>query len=40
MQYGGIMYLLCNRRFMDGKEHYYWNVVETKRCADGSVVQP
>lgn len=33
------MYLRCNRRFKDGKEHCYWNIVEAKRCAGGSVVQ-
>jgi transposase len=33
------MYLRCNRRFKDGKEHCYWNIVESKRCADGRVVQ-
>jgi len=22
------MYLRCNRRFKDGKEHCYWNIVE------------
>jgi transposase len=33
------MYLRCNRRFKDGKEHRYWNVVESKRCAGGKVVQ-
>ncbi len=33
------MYLRCNRRFKDGKEHYYWNIVESKRCAGGKVVQ-
>ncbi|CAN5821264.1 IS1634 family transposase [soil metagenome] len=33
------MYLRCNRRFKDGKEHFYWNIVEAKRCADGRVVQ-
>jgi len=25
------MYLRCNRRFKDGKEHCYWNIVEAKR---------
>jgi hypothetical protein len=30
------MYLRCNRRFQDGTEHCYWNIVEAKRCADGS----
>jgi len=33
------MYLRCNRRDKDGKEHCYWNVVESKRCGDGRVVQ-
>lgn len=33
------MYLRCNRRFKDGKEHCYWNIVESKRCAGGRVVQ-
>ncbi|MEO5861706.1 MAG: hypothetical protein ABIQ03_04510, partial [Burkholderiales bacterium] len=32
-------YLRCNRRFKDGKEHCYWNIVEAKRCADGRMVQ-
>src|SRR2546422_648861 len=33
------MYLRCNQRIKDGKEHRYWNVVESKRCAGGKVVQ-
>jgi hypothetical protein len=33
------MYLRCNRRIKDGKEHCYWNIVESKRCAGGRVVQ-
>jgi transposase len=33
------MYLKCNRRLKDGKEHRYWNIVESKRCAGGKVVQ-
>jgi transposase len=33
------MYLRRNRRLKDGKEHFYWNVVESKRCAGGKVVQ-
>jgi transposase len=33
------MYLRCNRRIKDGKEHCYWNIVESKRCAGGQVVQ-
>jgi hypothetical protein len=33
------MFLRLNRRFKDGKEHRYWNIVENKRCAGGKVVQ-
>ena len=33
------MYLRCNRRLKDGKEHHYWSIVESKRCAGGRVVQ-
>jgi transposase len=33
------MYLRCNRRIKDGKEHRYWNIVENKRCGGGKVVQ-
>jgi transposase len=33
------MFLRFNRRFKDGKEHRYWNIVESKRCASGKVVQ-
>ena len=33
------MFLRSNRRFKDGKEHRYWNIVESKRCAGGKVVQ-
>ena len=33
------MYLKSNRRFKDGKEHCYWSIVESKRCAGGRVVQ-
>jgi hypothetical protein len=33
------MYLRCNRRIKDGKKHRYWNIVESKRCARGKVVQ-
>jgi len=32
------MFLRFNRRFKDGKEHRYWNIVENKRCT-GKVVQ-
>ena len=33
------MYLKCNRRFKDGKEHRYWSLVESRRCPDGRVIQ-
>jgi hypothetical protein len=33
------MYLKCNRRLKDGKEHRYWSIVESRRCAEGRVVQ-
>jgi transposase len=33
------MYLRSNRRVKDGKEHRYWNIVESKRCAGGKAVQ-
>jgi transposase len=33
------MYLRCNRRIKDGKQHRYWNIVESKRCCGGKVVQ-
>jgi transposase len=33
------MFLRFNRRFKDGKEHRYWNIVESKRCTGGKVVQ-
>ena len=33
------MFLRSNRRFKEGKEHRYWNIVENKRCAGGKVVQ-
>jgi transposase len=33
------MFLRSNRRFKDGKEHRYWSIVESKRCAGGKVVQ-
>src|SRR6201988_1364720 len=33
------MFLRFNRRFKDGKEHRYWNIVESKRCTSGKVVQ-
>src|SRR5260370_25285868 len=33
------MYLKRNRRRKDGKEHIYWNIVESKGCTGGKVVQ-
>jgi hypothetical protein len=33
------MYLRFTRRRKDGKEHRYWSIVESKRCARGRVVQ-
>jgi Transposase DDE domain len=33
------MYLRCNRRIKNGKRHCYWNIVESKRCSGGKVVQ-
>jgi hypothetical protein len=33
------MYLKRNRRVKDGKDHFYWNIVESRRCAGGKVVQ-
>jgi transposase len=33
------MFLKCNRRRKDGKEHCYWSIVENRRCSGGRVVQ-
>jgi hypothetical protein len=33
------MYLRFARRRKDGKEHHYWSIVESIRCAGGRVVQ-
>ncbi len=33
------MYLKCHRRVKDGKEHRYWSIVESRRCAGRRVVQ-
>jgi hypothetical protein len=33
------MFLRSNRRFKDGKEHRYFNVVENRRLRSGKVVQ-
>jgi transposase len=33
------MYLRFARRRKDGKEHRYWSIVESRRCAGGHVVQ-
>jgi hypothetical protein len=32
------MYLKCNRRVKDGKEHRYWSIMENRRCGAGRVV--
>jgi transposase len=33
------MFLRCNPRIKDGKEHRYWSVAENRRCGRGKVVQ-
>jgi hypothetical protein len=33
------MYLRFTRRLKAGKEHRYWSIVESRRCAGGRVVQ-
>ena len=33
------MFLRCNRRKNDGKVHDCWNVMESRRCSEGRVVQ-
>jgi transposase len=33
------MFLRCNRRVKDGKEHRYWSIVESRRCGGDKVVQ-
>jgi transposase len=33
------MFLKCNLRRKDGKDHRYWSIVESRRCAGGRVVQ-
>lgn len=33
------MYLRSNRRIKNGKEHRYWDIVESKRCGGGKMVQ-
>ena len=33
------MFLRCSTRRKDGKEHFYWSVVENRRLAEGRVVQ-
>src|SRR5258708_7146316 len=33
------MFLRCNPRIKDGKEHRYWSVVESRRCGRSKVVQ-
>ena len=31
------MYLKCHKRFKDGKEHRYWNIVESVRTRRGVI---
>src|ERR1041384_6397064 len=33
------MHLKAHRRLKDGKEHRYWSIVESRRCAGPRVVQ-
>ncbi len=33
------MYLKCNVRRKDGKEHRYWSIMENRRCSGGKIVQ-
>ncbi len=33
------MFLRCNRRFKDGKQHRYWNIVENRRINSGKTIQ-
>jgi hypothetical protein len=33
------MYLKCNRRVKDGKEHRYWSIMENRRCSGGRLIQ-
>ncbi len=33
------MFLRCNRRVKDGKDHDYWSVVESRRLSNGRIVQ-
>jgi hypothetical protein len=33
------MYLKRIRRLKDGKEHFYWNIVESQRCAGCKIIQ-
>lgn len=33
------MFLKCNSRLKNGKDHHYWSIVENRRCAGGKVVQ-
>jgi transposase len=33
------MFLKCNSRFKNGKDHRYWSIVENKRSTEGKVMQ-
>jgi len=33
------MFLRCKKRFKDGKEHFYWSIVENQRGSGGRIIQ-
>jgi hypothetical protein len=35
----GVMFLRSTTRLKDGKMHYYWSIVENRRCRGDRVVQ-
>ena len=35
----GVMFLRSTTRLKDGKKHYYWSIVENRRCRADRVVQ-
>ena len=35
----GVMFLRSTTRLKDGKIHYYWSIVENRRCRADRVVQ-
>ena len=34
------MFLRHTKRWKDGKEHYYWSLVENRLCVRNRIVQP